>query len=117
MYNLYVLSYAVRQNDLRMGEVARDALNKRFIPEDCIKEAIEVVDIYLLHKSNHIDACLARAQSENMPSAKAGALLRVAIQYRSLGDEEKAQHFLQASRDAWPDSRWNPQLDDLTGIN
>ena len=112
-YNMDVLGYAVEQKDAALGRKVCQALKKYRLNKRVALEAEQVYDIYLLHKSNHIEELRAFAAKVKNPSSKAMAYFRVAKQYYYLGDEEKCRKYLTMSRNVFANQDWQTIIDEF----
>ena len=112
-YNMTVLGYAVSQGDMRMGETARDALNKPSIRKGIVTEADQVYDIYFLHDTSHIGELESFAKKCRIPSGKATAYFRIAKQYYYLNDMERVKRYIDMAAEAFPDAEWIEAMEEV----
>ncbi|MBQ9512820.1 MAG: hypothetical protein IJR58_06480, partial [Lachnospiraceae bacterium] len=105
-YNMKALSLAVEAKDSVRGRRVVEALQRRGIRDSYAKEAEQIVDIYLLHKSNHIDELLSFSNKVKNPASKAMAYYRIARQKYYLREEEDARAFLEKACTVYEEPHW-----------
>lgn len=116
-YNSKVLNLAVEQQDSQRGLMARNALRQKKIPEAIRKEAEMIYDIYILHRSNHIDELLMLAEKSKNPSTRAMSYYRIAKQYYYLNDMEKTQDYLIRAGSVYKNPTWQGIIKDILQDN
>lgn len=115
-YNMKKLSYAIERKDKNLATVAWESLHKFHQAKYILREADQLYDIYICHKSNHIDELKQFAEKAKNPSSKAMAFYRIAKQYHYLGETESCVSYLQKSRDIYQQPSWHKVIDPiLTG--
>nr|WP_325195659.1 hypothetical protein [uncultured Oscillibacter sp.] len=105
-YNKEVLSFAVQEKDAAMAEDVCSAFKKYRRHAKYAQDALQVKDVFILHKSNHIEELIAAAEKTKIPSEKATAYFRIAKQYHYLDEHERCQQYLEMAYTAFPDSTW-----------
>lgn len=105
-YNKEVLSFAVQEKDAAMAEDVCSAFKKYRRHAKYAQDALQVKDVFILHKSNHIEELITVAEKTKIPSEKATAYFRIAKQYHYLDEHERCQQYLGMAYTAFPDSTW-----------
>jgi hypothetical protein len=116
-YNSKVLNLAVEQQDCQRGLMARNALRQKRIPEAIGTEAEMIYDIYIMHRSNHIDELLKLAETSKSPSARAMSYYRIAKQHYYLDDMEKARDYLIRAGSVYKNPTWQGIIKDILQDN
>lgn len=112
-YNMKKLAYAIDIKDASLAEAAWRALHKFRQSRYVLREADQLYDIYVCHKSNHIDELKNFAGKTKNPSSRAMAFFRIAKQYHYLGDADRRTEYLLKAKGAYNDPTWQKIIGDI----
>lgn len=112
-YNMKKLAYAIQQKDEELATVAWNSLHKFHQSKYVLREADQLYDIYVCHKSNHIDELKRFAEKARNPSSKAMAYYRIAKQYHYQNERELCVDYLNQSRTVYQQPSWHKVIDPI----
>lgn len=110
-YNMKKLAYAIQQKEEGLAAAAWNSLHKFRQSKYVLREADQLYDIYVCHKSNHIDELKRFAEKARNPSSKAMAYYRIAKQYYYRNETELCVDYLKKSRAVYPQPSWHKVID------
>lgn len=116
-YNMKKLAYAIDRQDPGLAAEAWETVHRHKFGKHVNREADRLYDIYVLHKSNHIEELKEFAERARNSSSKGMAFFRIAKQYYYQNDLETCRTYLCRAKAVYPDETWQGIIGEILNGN